>query len=66
LREGGTTYQDWYGEDGDDWRKQFEQRGLELAYGQEIETRLGLRAGSFFGKEDKIPPLDSDKSQSVS
>jgi capsid protein len=66
LREGGTTYQDWYGEDGDDWRKQFEQRGLELAYGQEIETRLGLRAGSFFGKEDKIPPPDSDKSQSVS
>lgn len=65
LREGGGTYEDWYGEESRDWRKAFRQRAIELKEGQDLEKEFGLRECSFFGKEDTIPPPVPPKQKTV-
>ncbi len=55
LETGGTTYHDWYAEDGLDWRKQFRKRGVEAAEAMKIEKELGLDRGTVI-KMPELPP----------
>ncbi len=52
LEAGAQTRQDWYGEDGQDWRKQLEQVAVEQAYAAELETKHKLPPGSILGQRE--------------
>ena len=52
IQSGGQTLQDWYGEDGDDWRKQLEQIAKERAYAAKLEKEAGLPPGTIMGERE--------------
>jgi capsid protein len=63
IEVGAQTLQDWYGEDGQDWRKQLDQRGAELAYAAEIEAKHGLPEGAVLGQRELNQPEQAANTQ---
>lgn len=52
IEVGAQTLQDWYGEDGQDWRKQLEQVAIEKAYAAELEDKHKLPEGAVLGQRE--------------
>ena len=61
LEQGGTTYQDWYAEDGDDWRSKLDQRAVAAKYAMDLETKYGLPPGMVIKIPD--PPASAQPQQ---
>jgi capsid protein len=49
ISQGAGTLSAWYGEAGEDWKKQLTQRGAEIAFAHEVEEKLGIPEGSILG-----------------
>jgi len=61
LEGGLTTWEDEYGEQGDDWREKVEQRVEELRYASELLAAANVPAELFFTK--LRPDLAADKEE---
>lgn len=60
LEAGLTTWEDEYGEQGDDWREHVEQRVEELRYAQELLAAAGVEPSLFFTKMRPDLAADSE------
>ncbi len=52
IEKGAGTLSGWYGEDGQQWRKQLRQRAVELAYAKELEGEFKLAEGELTGQRE--------------
>ena len=50
IAVGGNTLENWYAEEGLDWRKALDQRAIEHAYAAELEAKNNLPPGTVLGK----------------
>lgn len=52
IEVGAQTLQDWYGEDGQDWRQQLSQVAIEKAFAIELEKKHKLEPGTVLGQRE--------------
>lgn len=55
LEEGGTTYQEWYAEDGKNWKKVFDDRGAAVAEAQKVAEKYGVDVATIIKMPEKQP-----------
>jgi capsid protein len=63
LEAGLTTWEDEYGEQGDDWREHIEQRVEELRYASELLAAANVPAGLFFTQIRPDLAADGEKEE---